>query len=380
MTPSTPLTQPRFRWRRSLPFTGAAALVGVVVVVMVSAAGPLMAIEGEAGTTSGTAAVANQAGASGGKIVRFGSGAAATPAPTSTPVPTPTPTPAGACQAAIHTPGGSDGLGGCWPGAFNTGYPHGLAGDTRSPVTLTAYTGSCTINTDATVIDGKTVNCGSEGLFIYAKNVVIKNSKVIGPVYENAPTASVTVMDTEIDGGNQYTYPALGGADNVTAIRVNIHGGEHSIHCYANCQVTDSWLHDQFEAGVVPHQNGFLSNGGSVFTLRHNSVQCSASGCTGDITFIPDDNLSQATVDKNLLLAAPGASYCLYPSSNHPAKAGVVNRFTITNNVFQRGSNNKCAVYGPVYGWDEPSGTPGTDGYQNAWSGNKWTDGTLITP
>lgn len=85
-------------------------------------------------------------------------------------------------------------------------------------------------------------------------------------------------------------------------------------------------------------------------------------------------------VDKNLLIAGMGAGYCMDVSSNHPAKVGFVNQMTIPNNVFQRGANNKCAVDGPVGGWDQPNNTPGADGYLNVLTNNKWSDGTLIIP
>ena len=93
------------------------------------------------------------------------------------------------------------------------------------------------------------------------------------------------------------------------------------------------------------HQNGFLSNGGSNYTFQHNSVYC-VGGCTSDIAFIPDDNISNATVEKNLLAATSYASYCLYPSSAS-SKPGTVTGMVVTDNVFQRGANGKCAVYGP---------------------------------
>ena len=121
------------------------------------------------------------------------------------------------------------------------------------------------------------------------------------------------------------------------------------------------------------HQNGFLSNGGSNYTFQHNSVYC-VGGCTSDIAFIPDHNISNATVEKNLLAATSYASYCLYPSSAS-SKPGTVTGMVVTDNVFQRGANGKCAVYGPVYGWDTPGNTPGTDGYGNVWSGNMWDNG-----
>jgi hypothetical protein len=136
-------------------------------------------------------------------------------------------------------------------------------------------------------------------------------------------------------------------------------------------------LHDNHNFGSSDHQNGFLSNSGSNYLIRHNSVYC-IGGCTADITFIPDGNITNATVDKNLLVATQYAAFCLYPSSNHPSKPGIVSGMIVTNNVFQRGANGKCAYYGAVYGWDTPTSTHGTDGYGNVWSGNTWDNGQAL--
>ena len=51
------------------------------------------------------------------------------------------------CAHAQHEPGGSDHLGGCWPGPSNTGVPDGVG--------LQPYTGACTVTVDEMVIDGR---------------------------------------------------------------------------------------------------------------------------------------------------------------------------------------------------------------------------------
>jgi hypothetical protein len=113
--------------------------------------------------------------------------------------------------------------------------------------------------------------------------------------------------------------------------------------------------------------------------LKHDSIYC-VGDCTSDISFIPNSNLSGITVSENLLVASLDASYCLYPSSDPPSKPGIVNQVTVTDNVFQKGSNGKCGYYGPVSNWDTPNTTPGADGYGNVWSGNIWDDGTVLNP
>jgi len=240
-------------------------------------------------------------------------------------------------------------------------------------VALTAYTGPCEIHDGNTVIDAKTVNCT---LVIDSGNVTIQDSKINGEV-DNNGSGSLSIVDAVLNGGDDQSETVLG--SNVTIVRSDLSGNQHEIYCGDNCTVEDSWLHDNFNGQAQGwHQNGFLSTGGSNYTLQHNSVYC-VGGCTADITFIPNDSISKATVNKNLLVASPDSAYCLYPSSDPPAKPGVVNQMTITDNVFQSGPNGKCATYGPVYGWDSPNNSPGTDGYGNVWSGNMWASGKSIS-
>jgi|GEM_PF-4042666 len=350
------------------------AFIGSVLLQRSYAATHAVSVEAESGVTSGNASkLTGQAGASGNSTVQFK--AAVTSA---------------GCQGAPMTPGGSDGMGGCFPGAFNTGYPHGLPGDTRTPVTLTNYTGSCTVGTGTTVtIDSKNVNCSSEGLFVYG-TLIVRNSFIRGEVYQNSNSAVVNLTDTEVDGLNQLIFPTVGGGKNLTALRVNSHGGQHTFMCYGNCDIQDSWAHDQTEGGTAPHQNGFLSNSGSNYVIRHNSLHCTTNGCTADLAFTADGNTTNAVIDKNLLVASPGSSYCLYPSSSDSKPSAIFTQIKVTNNIFQRGTYKSpegpykgqyvCATYGPVYGWDQPNNNPGTNGYQNVWSNNKYDDGTIINP
>lgn len=235
-----------------------------------------------------------------------------------------------------------------------------------------AYTGPCTISVANTVIDAKLINCP---LDVTAPGVTIQDSKIYGQVHNNS-SGLLEIKDTEIDGGSD-TSETVGGND-ITILGSNLYGDQHEFHCGSNCTVENSWLHDNYDFGPSDHQNGFLSTGGSNFDLEHNSVYC-VGGCTADIAFIPNGNISNATVDKNLLVANTEMAFCLYPSSDHPSKPGIVSGMVVTDNVFQRGSNGKCGGYGPVYGWDTPTNTPGTDGYGNVWSGNTWDNGQALS-
>lgn len=270
--------------------------------------------------------------------------------------------PASACPNAANTPGGSDGAGGCWPYAGNTGVPAGT--------TLTTYTGPCSISGNNVVIDSKIIDCG--GMQVFGTNLIIRKSQMAADtILVNAPTASVTVEDSDINGSDAII--ASVGDRNVTVRRSDIQGSQHGINCYGNCTVEDNWIHDLHDGAALGwHQNAFISNGGSDMTVRHNSLACTG-GCTADLALLPDDDLDNIAVDHNLMVAAPTAAYCFYGGGTDGAKPGTASNIVVTNNVWQRGANNQCATFGPVTYFD-------VNATGNVWTNNKWADGAVMNP
>jgi len=280
------------------------------------------------------------------------------------------------CSAPANTPGGSDGIGGCFPGPDNTGVPGGI--------TLTSYTGSCTISTAGTVIDSKIVTCGD--LRITAANVTISKSEVRGSItISEGSSASVTIVDSFVNASGSYIYRSAIESDNVTLNRTEVKGGIRGVYCRRNCNVTDSWIHGTvIDPNSDWHAGGIRLEQGA--TLIHNTIACDwypptaqDGGCSADLTGYPDfAPIHHNTVDSNLIMANPGGlGYCAYaggtpgkPYSSDPTNATYV---VFKNNVFQRGSNNKCGSYGPVT--DFSSGRTG-----NVWQNNKWSDGATVSP
>lgn len=330
----------------------------------------------------------------------------ATPQPTATPKPTttaapsqPSPPTAAGCIGAPNTPGGADPWGGCWPGPQNTGYPHGLAGDTREPVTLTAYTGPTTIRSCGVVIDSKVVD-GT--IIIEAGNgttsrttpcVTIRNSLVKGVIFSEKSTyGPVLIEDTEVAPPDLPWWENIG-RSNFFAYRVNSHGGEGVIKCDVNCEAKDNWVHGM-ELGGAYHYNAFGGNGTSNFRIEHNYASCgdwsrvssptSDAGCSAVIGFYGDyAPIQNITITRNFLASsfdtsASGkhtqAAYCLnpgyYPGKPYPDTRGI----TVTDNVFARGGSGTCGVYGPsnsLNGRGAPNG--------NVWQNNRYSDGTPIS-
>jgi len=290
----------------------------------------------------------------------------------------PTTVPTAPPTEATVPPAGSGGTTGpkAFPGPSNTGVPAGTQ--------LMAYTGPCTIITDNTVIDSKTVNCA---LDIKAAKVVIKRSMIKGPVGLDTDLAgserwSYTLQDSEVDGGTG-GFAAVG-FGNMTIIRVNVHGGPTSIACRERslvCRVQDSWLHGQFIApGSDWHLGGFLSNGGSNVELVGNTIVCDAKptsvdgGCTGDVNLFGDfAKVSNILVDGNLLRANTGSAYCTFGGESLSKPFPHADRVVYRNNIFERGINRKCGKFGPVSSFN-------VNGPGNSWTNNRWDDGEMVPP
>lgn len=363
---------------------GAAVVVAVAGYLLVSsyASGFFVSVDPENATVTGNASVVADASASGGKAVQFtgpastgggggtgggGTGGTAT------------------CTGSANTPGGSDGMGGCWPGSNNTGVPSGTA--------LSAYTGSCTITTNNLTIDAKTINCPGD-LLVRASNVIITRSKITGHVVVDTDVSqgySLSMTDIEIhaDGDLPVVYNG-----NVNILRANISGGHNALECQehsSHCSLRDSWVHDQWQAptgdthlGGVAHFGeqvactGTGTNGMTAvcFDIEHSSVVCDApvnasgGGCTGDINMIAHYGpIPGAFIYKNLLSANVGASYCTYGGE---APENGATRIVYQDNIFQRGTNSKCGSYGPVTGFKFSHAG-------NLWTNNKYNDGSTIT-
>lgn len=281
---------------------------------------------------------------------------------------------------ASNTPGGADPWGGCWPGQSNTGVPASVqltdvdSGQVNPPSNqllsdnrgweFSPSDGYITVTATTAVMDGISE---SDAVYIpTGHSLTLKNSSV---GFINDEGTSLIVESSTLNGGNQWKFATIDGGNNITVLNSNISGGEHEVLCYNNCTVENSWLHDNANgAAAGAHQNGFLADGGTGFTLFHNSVYCTG-GCTADIAFLATDD--DATVTKNLLVASPDSSFCVYPGPDSPSESGI-NDMVWEDNVFQEGDNDRCATNGGVYGW-YPS-----DGTGNVWSDNVWNSGAPL--
>ena len=279
-------------------------------------------------------------------------------------------------KAATTTESGHEHYIAGWPGPKNTGVPAGTK--------LSTYTGPCTIQKAGTVIDAKTLNCD---LTILAADVTVKRSKINGLVFLDTDRAgssnwSLTLEDSEVDAGKAPNAAVSYG--NMTLLRDNIHGGVTSAQCgekSSTCVIQDSYLHGQYlPATAAWHLGGFLSNGGHNIRIRHNYILCEppansvGEGCTGDLNLLPDFAvIADVIAEDNFLGANTGSSYCIYGGDSSTKPYPHANHVVIRNNTFERGTNGKCGMYGPVTGFN-------SNGTGNIWTGNKWRGGGSVAP
>ena len=358
-----------------------------MVAVTIFASGVLAAVnvfsssESEAATRSGNVAVVNDSTASSGGAVKFGQAATA-------------------CVGNPYEPGGPDPWGGCWPGPQNTGYPKGLPGDSRTPVTLTNYTGPNVITSCGVVIDKKitgwlNINVGNGTHSKDTPCVTIRNSWVKGIVFSDTDTyGPVLIEDTEIDSDGDLPYAENAGRYNYFVYRVNSHGGQGVIKCAAYCETKDNWIHGM-TVGNNYHYNAIGGNGmeAGTWNIEHNWASCGDwesvqpgiggdAGCSAVIGFYGDfAPISNITIKRNFLVSSfttgseefRQAGYCLNPGYYGGKPYPNPTNMTVTENIFGRGQSGKCGVFGPTNSLNAIG-----QGSTNVWSGNRYSDGTVI--
>ena len=162
---------------------------------------------------------------------------------------------------------------------------------------------------------------------------------------------------------------------------MDVTGGQHSFHCNNNCEVTDSWLHDQYNPdGGSYHNNAFISNGGHTMVLRHNTLHCTAilnstdGGCTADVSLFGDfDPIDDVLVENNFLRANNSSiSYCAY-GGDSDSKPYVAHQRPVHQQRLR-------ARRQPQVRRLRPSDVVRPNAAGNVWSGNVWDSGEAVNP
>jgi hypothetical protein len=286
-------------------------------------------------------------------------GAGFTPTPPTTPPP-------------VTAPGPQVG----WPDASNTGVPAGVS---------LRPSGGMTITQSGTVISGLDVDgC----IIVRASNVVIQNTRVRqnGDCWggaidtEYGAWSNIVIQNVEVDGRRMNPGAPLVGSGGYTCIRCNLHDGGQGFHLTNNVTVLDSYVHDLYGSGST-HNDAVLSNGGSHFLVRHNTLLCdvgfpgnasTGGGCTGAFNLFGDfGQVDDVLADNNLFY---GGAYCVFAGSGYNKPYPNSTNIRFTNNKFGRTSPSwsNCGIYGPYTGWANNAG--------NMWLNNSWLDTSAAIP
>ncbi len=367
-------------------------VIGGIIAIRVSGSGYFVASEAETGTVATNASVVTDSNASGGKAIQFNAPVATTPPPVTTPPPST----------------------GAWPTAYNTGVPHGLAGDTRTPVIaanlypygLKQYTGPMEITQDGTVIDGAWID---GELVVSAKNVVIKNSYLhnfLGDasgvdtydsnghllhhnpkdnhvIFITRDDANLLVEDSEISAmasnGVDSTDTSEGGMYAIgrtgyTLLRDNVWGGGDDLRIDGQATVQDTWLHDPGGTLFPPtngaqHNDVIQSTNATRVTVIHNRMDNPHQQTSNMLLKADLGPISNVTV-KNNLFNGGGISFYWYDQNNFQYHITQGNGEGIIGNHFQRAPTGGYFAKGGFY---QPTASraqtpPAT------WSGNVWND------
>jgi hypothetical protein len=256
-----------------------------------------------------------------------------------------------------------------FPTAADTGYPHGLAGDSRKAVTLTPYSGPSTITVNGTVIDGKDVN---GGLTINAKNVTIKNSRIRAT---NSPAitsrngdANLMIVDTELDGQGKDSSTggiALIGQTGFTLLRVNAHDSGDIVRLDGRATIQDSWLHDPSGTNGAQHNDTIQSTNATFIRILHNRIE-NPHVQTSCILLKADlGSISDVLVDSNLFNGG-GYTFYWYDSND---KSNRITNGKVVNNRWLRSPGGGFFAKGGNYG---PVATSANELPQ--WTNNAWED------
>jgi hypothetical protein len=330
---------------KTIALSAAALVMGIgILFVATHASGFFSAGEPENGSVSGNASIVSDAGASGGKAIKFnapvvpppggggGGGGGTTPPPPSGSTTT-CPLPA-------------------YPGATCTGVPAGTS--------LSVVNGEMTVSADNAVVSGKDVRgC----IVVTSVGVTIKNSKA-QCIYNadsrsaNPANSRLTIQDVEIvcGGVNAPNNSGISGA-NYTVYRANVSDCENGFDADTDVSIYDSYIHDLYNAADgpnSPHTDGFQSAVGSNIIISHNTIYGFDAGChppnngscngTSSINICNSTGsncagIHNTTISDNLLAGGTLTVYCPILSTTN---------FRLTNNHFSTIYNNGSPPHGPV--------------------------------
>jgi hypothetical protein len=216
-------------------------------------------------------------------------------------------------------------------------------------------------------------------------HVTLHNVVMNGTVDVEAETASMTVTNSEIHGGD-WIGPAMTGY-NYDVSHSEVTGGQQPSICDGGCDWDVVYAHGpHYFAELDAHQSAWATTGNESLvpmSVTNSTLWCdvpvapTGGGCTSDLALQPNFGpIQDVTIHHNLLPMTESGSYCLtggHGTLDYSDFAPLDNHVVITDNVFGKGDNGRCGVFGTADAFGASS--PG-----NVFSGNTFTDGTVVSP
>ena len=239
---------------------------------------------------------------------------------------------------------------GGFPDASNTGVPAGTA---------LKSSGSITINTPGTVIDGYDV---SGTIYVRANNVTIRNTKVRAAnwwvIKVEEGLRGVVIEDCELDGGGTAGQPGSRGVSGPADVRrCEVVGVENGLVPWGNVEpvvLEGNYVHGLAAPGA-PHYDGIEIGIGSDITVRGNTVingfdQTAAFGIWNDF-----GRVTNVLVENNRFI---GGGYSVYVRGDNGSWP--VSGITIRNNRLGKGKWGYASIVSASVSWtgnvDDTSG------------------------
>jgi hypothetical protein len=283
-------------------------------------------------------------------------------APATSPPPSPKPSPSSSARPSPSSPPPTSPtpLLGCASNPGRCGYPTTTTTGVPAGTALAVVTGDVTVTTSGAVIQGEEIHgC----VTVRAANVIIRNSRIIGPCFygvDTDPATGTTTIDrVEINCVNGQGTGVNG--PRFAAHAVYIHDCENGLEIDANSSVTDSVISAR-EGTSSAHADGIQSQGGNNVVIRHNTL-LEVNPVTSAIITNPTLN-NGWLVEQNFMGGGAYTFYCPEQGTG----------FVVRNNRFVPARTS--ALYSGAYGLTDACNHTGI-----TWTGNYLdTDGSTVGP
>lgn len=351
-------------------------LIGTSLLLFSHASTPTTAIEPENGTVSSAASQITDSTASGGKALKFGSGAASG-------------VPAQCASGGTYLWNNLETCG--WPGPANTGYvaascpgghlaattltadSHGVIAVTQNNQTVNCQTINGCVDVTATgVTFTNNLITACDGTKLASDPIESSDSAGNGTgVIKIEDGASATITNNELNGLSRVHACIWHQGTSMTATANNCYGVDDGIFSWADTSystttgdhftIADNYLHNFTSKTSNGHIDGYQTEGAGNGTISHNTfLMTSDLGTNETDSAVAIWNSRKSSHDitvQNNLIA--GGGFAIYAEDYDPSEASPSGGYSVTN-IFLTSNKFSTHLFGCIgyYGVWYPRGNP----------------------